>query len=271
MEKILLVINARKPHLGSVDFACSIAKMAKTRLTGLVIENAYLQGKTHEVDDDYFSQPQVTSNVIADTDQTVRIFKEVCQRNGVKNEVFTESGEPIEKVIFESRFADLVIIDPAINFYNREESVPSYVIREILSKTECPVLLAPLEYDGFDEIVFCYDGSASSVFAIKQFTYLFPELSESKVQLLEITTDQDELEENDSHMRAWMKAHYRSTTFISLNGDPRDELFNFFFMRQRMFVVIGAYGRSLLSQLFRKSQADLLIRNVDLPIFIAHH
>ena len=271
MEKILLVINARKPHLGSVDFACHIAKLAQTRLSGLVIENSYLDIAHPGLDEGYFDQPEATSAVIADTGQTVRIFKDVCERKGVSYEVFTDSGEPIQKVVFESRFADLVILDPAIDFYNREESSPSYVIREILAKAECPVLLSPGEFEGLNEIIFCYDGSASSAFAIKQFTYLFPEFSDKNVQILEIRSGRDEMDIYDRRMLEWMKAHYAATGFLALKGDARDELFNYLFMKQGKFVVMGAYGRSMLSQLFRKSNADILIRNIDLPLFIAHH
>jgi hypothetical protein len=47
-------------------------------------------------------------------------------------------------------------------------------------------VLAPAEFTGIDEIIFCYDASKSAVFAIKQFSYLFPEFSTKKLTVLEV-------------------------------------------------------------------------------------
>lgn len=276
MDKILLVINARSPNLFSIDFACGIANLAQTKLTGLFIENLYfeyipvggLEGPS------YFATASKTSNatVTADTDQAVRLFKEECMRKGIKPEVLIDQGEPIQEVIYESRFADLLIVDPDISFYDRDEPLPSHFVKEILSRSECPVLLAPEKFAGIEEIVFCYDGSASSVFAIKQFTHLLPQFHDKKVMLLEVNrTGAEEFNESHRRMMDWLKAHFHTVYYHALKGDVTDELFTYFFMKEQKLVVMGAYGRTLLSQFFRKSSADLLIRMVDLPVFITHH
>ena len=186
--------------------------------------------------------------------------------------MIVDKGEPIQEIVFESRFADLMVIDPEISFYNRDEPLPSHFVKEVLMKAECPVLLAPEKFDDIEEVVFCYDGSASSVFAIKQFSYLLPELYDKKVLLLEISQSTEErFTERHQRMMDWLRNHYHSVYFHSLYGEIKEELFHFFFMKRSMFVVIGAYGRSILSNFFKKSNADILIRTVDLPIFITHH
>ena len=43
MEKILLVINAHKPDVQAIRFACGIAKDAGTKLTGVFVENVYFE------------------------------------------------------------------------------------------------------------------------------------------------------------------------------------------------------------------------------------
>lgn len=276
MERILLVINARSPDVLLIDFACRIANLAQTKLTGLFIENLYfeyipvdaLEGPS------YFKtvNKSVNAAVVVDTDQSIRLFKEECSRKGIKPEVYVDKGEPIREIIFESRFADLLIIHPEPGFYNREEPLPSHFVREILSKAECPVLLAAEKFENIEEIVFCYDGSASAVFAIKQLTYLLPELHDRKAILLEVSSENHE-EFTEAHIRMmnWLRSHYNSVYYHSLKGTVKDELFNYFFRRERLLVVIGAYGRSMLSGFFHKSSADVLIRTTTLPIFITHH
>lgn len=276
MEKILLVINARSPDVFSIDFACRIANLAQTKLTGLFIENLYFEYIPVDVLEgpSYFNTvSKITNTMVAvDTDQSIRLFKEECLRKGIKPEVYVDKGEPIQEIVFESRFSDLLIIDPELSFYNREEPLPSHFVKEILARAECPVLLAPEKFENIEEIVFCYDGSASAVFAIKQLTYLLPEMQDRKVMLLEVSTkSEQEFTEGHRRMMDWLRSHYHSVYYHSLKGDVKDELFHYFFNREKMLVVIGAYGRSMLSNFFRKSSADVLIRTVDMPIFITHH
>jgi hypothetical protein len=58
--------------------------------------------------------------------------------------------------------------------------------------------------------------------------------------------------------------------FEALKGETGTKLFDFLFKRKNMFLVMGAYGRNALSQFFKRSHADLLIKTVSQPIFIAH-
>jgi hypothetical protein len=275
MEKILLVLNAGQPDIPSIEFACRIANLADTKLTGLFIENPYLELIPADTDSlSYFETVDKITNiaVTTDTNQSVRLFKEECLQRGINPEIYIDQGEPIQEVIFESRFADLLIIDPNISFYNSEEPLPSHFAKEILTKAECPVLLAPEQLNEFDEIVFCYDGSASSVFAIKQFTYLLPEFGNKKAMLLEVNdTSEDNFNESHRRMMSWLRAHYHSVYYHGLKGDVKNALFSYFFKREKKWIVLGAYGRSLLSNFFRRSDAEILIRMVDLPIFITHH
>lgn len=275
MEKILLVINARRPDVNSIDFACQMAAFANSKLTGLFIENLFFEYiPAVNVDSPAYFEAvkQVNTGAVkADTDQAISLFKEDCQRHGVKSELYVDKGEPMQEVIYESRFADLLIIDPRISFFDVEEEMPSHFAKEILTHSECPVLLISKKFEEVEEIAFCYDGSASSVFAIKQFSYLFPAFSYKKALLLEINKSGNE-EFNESHRRImeWLKAHYHSVYYHALKGDVKDELFSYFFMKRKKMIVMGAYGRGLLSNFFKKSSADVLMRMVDLPLFIAH-
>ena len=68
-----------------------------------------------------------------------------------------------------------------------------------------------------------------------------------------------------------LRAHYKASTYHALKGEVNDELFDYFFMHENKMIVMGAYGRNMLSNFFKRSSADLLMRMVDLPLFIAHH
>ncbi len=48
------------------------------------------------------------------------------------------------------------------------------------------MILAPLSFEGIDEILFAYDGGKSALFSIRQFTSLFPELTDKKIIVLQV-------------------------------------------------------------------------------------
>ena len=275
MEKILLVINAHHPNMDSVDFACRIASVAQANLTGLFIEDIFFNYAPSQTLDggSYFDTTSPANKLIkTDIDQAVYLFKDECLRHGITPEVYINKGQAMHEAIRESRFADLLIVDPAIGFYNRIELMPSQFVKEILAFAECPVLLAPQQFDDLDEIIFCFDNSPSSIFAIKQFTYLLPELRTKKVMLLEVRkSGKDEFDSDHIRMMEWLRKHYQTVYYQALKGDESDELFSYLFMKRKKMIVMGAYGRPLLSNLFKKSSADKLIHMLDLPLFITHH
>jgi hypothetical protein len=275
MEKILLVINAYKPHLASIHFACAVAQSTKTKLTGLFIENVYFGYVPSDFDEPSSSDRSGKAGAEATADsvtvQAIQLFVSECAKKGVEQEIYINKGEPIQEIIYESRFADLLILDPGIDFYNDNEQLPSHLVKEVLTNAECPVILTPEKTEALDEIVFCYDGSASSVFAIKQFTYLLAPFTTKRAVLLEISKSAGKEGDSQQKMLSWLGAHYLSVSHVLLEGDAQDELFAYLFKKQNKWVVLGAYGRGLLSRFFRKSSADILIRSVDLPLFITHY
>jgi nucleotide-binding universal stress UspA family protein len=276
MEKILLVINAHRPDTGQIDFACSIAKLAGSKLTGVFIENIYWEYQPIPGIDglSYFNWviEEDATSVIMETKQAITVFKDQCELNGVAGEVYIDHGEPVREVLFETRYADLLIVDPRIAFYEMEEDLPTYFAKQVLHKAECPVLIAPERFSVIDEIVFCYDATASSVFAIKQFIYHFPALLKNKIIVLEVSRSGDErFDEHKRRMMDLLSTHFKTISYQTLKGNPRSELFDYFLQKENKMIVMGAYGRSLISRLFKKSKADPVIEMIDLPVFITHH
>lgn len=277
MERILLVVNASKPDFASVEFAIRIAAMARTKLTALFLESVSYEPFLLDHPDaftysGYLLQANSFADTKADIDKVVSAVGEACQFAGIGFDMLVGNDEPVQQTIYESRFADYLVLDPGLNLSQREESLPSDFVREVLARAECPVLLSPKEFVDVEEVVFCYDGSASSVFAIKQFTTLLPQFRTKHALLLEVFPNgKEEFSVSDERIMLWLNMHYPSVDYKALQGHAKDELFNYLFLKTKKIIVLGAYGRSMLSKFFRESHADALIRMVDLPLFITHH
>jgi len=276
MQRILLLLDADKPNTNLINFACHMADAARSKLIGLILENSnsgYVPAGFMDIP--YASGSSRLKDIPAtsvSSERAENLIREQCRHKNIGEILFIGNADPLHKVVYETRFADLLIVDPEISLYGFSARLPSHLIREILSKSECPVLLAPEKFDEVEEVVFCYDGTASSIFAIKQFTYLFPEFRNRKVTLLEVNRSGSE-EFNGGHrsMMNWLREHYHLVYYYALSGEVKDRLFTYFFLKRKKMIVMGSYGRTVLSNLFKKSSADILIRMVDLPLFIAHH
>lgn len=277
MKKIVLPFNGGSLKPGLIKFGCSIVSLSQSPLTGIFLNSS---AKTLPADSrSYFAETGKgvlqKEPVQMDAEQCVRFFIDACMKHGVKANVLLRGrlqgkNAPVEEVLYESRFADVLILDPEISFQQQRESAPSSLAKEVLTAAECPVILAPAVFDGIDEIALCYDGGRSSVYAIKQFTYLFPELHSKKLTVLEVCEEGDCFTEKEK-IRNWLNSYYPQTDFKLLSGAPEDQLLQYFLLRKNVFIVMGAYGRNFISSLFRRSSADLVMRVVDLPLFIAHN
>jgi len=69
-----------------------------------------------------------------------------------------------------------------------------------------------------------------------------------------------------------MKHHYKRLEYTVLKGIAEEEIVSHLNKENKNFIVVlGAYRRTMLSRWFRSSVADALIRNFDVPLFIAHN
>ncbi len=278
MKKILLGIDAINPDKNALDFACFLGRLTKSKITGVFLENleaeerpvvrqmsgvVYMDWEVNENSDEY----KIKMEMI---EKNISFFKDGCISRSVNCSMHRDRGVPAQELVEESRFADALVIDAETSFNKRYEGTPTEFVRDILKKAECPVIIAPENFDAIDEIVFTYNGSASSVFAIKQFTYLFPQFYNKRATIVQVNEAGVWHDPDKYKFKEWLKEHYTDFHFEAQKGNTGTKLFDYLFKRKNMFLVMGAYGRNALSQFFKHSRADILISTVTQPIFIAH-
>lgn len=278
MQNILIAIDVVAADEKTIDFACYLAKVTGSRLTGVFLEN--LVYADTPVVRNLYGSPFVETILTSDIPENeykrkacqaaVTNFNAVCRQKGIQHAIHLDRGVPVEELIEESRFADLIIVDTETSFSKKSEAAPTKFVREILADSECPIILAPTSFAGVNEVIFAYDGSKSSVYAIKLFSYLFPQFSDRLTRVVQINTGNENIITEKHKLRGWLNAHYSNIDIVTLHGDPKDELFIYLLNKEDMIVVMGAYGRSWLSQVFSKSEADLVVKSINLPVFIAH-
>ncbi|WP_143306428.1 universal stress protein [Chitinophaga vietnamensis] len=277
MKKILLVADSMLLTKGAMKYACYIANMTGSRLTGVFVENEpspdipalthapgqpYVKGKDHK--------PVRTMEQLRNVDSSIHEFLMGCEKEGTTATVFRGSAVTPDEVIEEAKLSDLLIADATTSLAEEEEPVPSRFIRHLLAGATCPVLITPPVFEAVEEVVFCYDHSDAAIHAMKQFSLLLPVFSECRATVLTVNKEGVILPEEKRRLREWLCKYYDNAEFKVLEGDPDTQLFTYLMKSKRTLVVMGAYGRSVVSRFFHQSHADLLMRSLAFPVFIAH-
>ncbi|SKC97858.1 hypothetical protein SAMN05660461_1026 [Chitinophaga ginsengisegetis] len=278
MEKILLVVCGATPTLSAINFACYLSDITRSRLTGLFFEKDTYADKP-EIKKVY-GMPYVESITSRDlpeygrktrkAEDHIRLFEETCDEKGIAAYSKYINGPALEDIIEESRFADLIIADAAVSDISKIQEAPSPFLQKLLISAQCPVIIAPSSFTPIEEIVFCYDGSPSAVFAMKQLTYTLPELGEARATVVQIKEEEIKGDEK-KRITNWLSKHFEYADITTIKGGSEKALFDYLLRKQHALVVMGAYGRNMVSRLFRHSHADLLIKTLAYPVFITHY
>lgn len=277
MERIIILVDSKGVDTTSLDFACYLSQLTGSKLTGMFLH----AGQSKKQSEILLQEPAAlavselhkkaeSEHPSLTIEENKKIFKLFCKNHGLSREPEISDVTLPEQIVTETRFADIFVVSAEVSFELDPQTVPSELASYILKNAECPVIIAPLSFKGIEEIVLTYDGSPSSVYAIKQFTHLLPQFEDKKITFLEVNSPGvDEIQYKDK-ITDYLKMHYSSIGYQVLQGNAADELFGYFISKKNVLVVIGAFGRSIVSSFFKRSTAELLLKATSLPIFITH-
>lgn len=216
----------------------------------------------------FFSVPG--SNDAKTIQENIRRFEDLCRVNDIKFIVHYDGGDfPVQKLKKESRFADLLILGTS-GVGDPWGSTTIDYLASIGHNVECPLLVVPEGFAFPKKIILAYDGNQSSVFAIKQFAYLFPELLSLRVELVFVHKEADDNLPFIEMLTELMESHFRDYEITKLRFNHFSDFSEWLRKDKEGILVCGSFGRSGFSELFRKSFAGKIIEDRVIPVFVAH-
>lgn len=174
-------------------------------------------------------------------------------------------------LIKESRFADLILISAEFFYEDSDGNQPNAYLRDALRAAECPVLVVPENFEKVEHLFMAYDGSRESMYAIKQFTYLFPHLTELPAELVYIREEESDDFPDIEKLRIFAQLKLDCMSFTKLHFRAEDFFSTWIVNKKNGLLVSGSFGRSSLSYKIRPGFAEKVIGQHALPVFIAHH
>jgi len=278
MKKIIAGFDGLKYAENTTACALHLAKRTQTHMVGVFPDDVtYSSYLIHEL--------VVKKGITADQlkkyeerdakarNQSVEKFEKICKQEGIHFSIHQDKKIAIQCFKHESIYADLLVISMKETFSHYPEKPPTRFIRDLLSDTQCPVLLVPEKYRGFEKVVLLYDGEPSSVYAIKMFSYLLPEFTDLPAEVISVNPAHKSLHLPDNKlMKEFMKRHFPKASYTILKGMAEEAIVKKLKEQdENTLVVLGAYRRGAVSRWFRESMADVLMKEVRLPLFIAHN
>ena len=271
MKKVLIVFNGVSYPGHVLDFAIKIAGIGSSLLHAVFMKPLHAdEGMQYpfpndlSLTEDKFSKLEEEQTDIKVIEGNKKIFKNDCAAGNIECNIDDELEIPLDDLIEHSKFSDLIIADA-------NDDLGKYSITELLARSHCPVILVQ-RYSAVPQQVFlAYDGSMSSVHAIKMYSYLFPEWINVNTFLVSVNPEKENEINNQKYLQDWLTQHFSQLTIKIMKGKPEKELLNFLHANsEKALMVMGAYGKKGLSRLFHESLADSIINKSNASLFISH-
>lgn len=279
MKKIIVTIDAINYNEYALQYATDIAKQSGGMVLGVFLHDiSYIYADLPGIFD---LVPVEYNNIIKkqhdDYDkqhENMQKFNNFCNTAGVTHKVhFHDSTNIVDFLVKESVFADVLVLDSQMSFAIHPSNQLSNFISDVLEEAHCPVLVVPnVSYTTIDNVYLCYDGSPSSVKAIKMFSYLFPEWKSKNTTLVTFNENSSQHLANSENIKDLLHQHFKDLKIdIEHAKRQHDGMLNFFKLKEEnTIIVMGAYGRNPFSRLIKKSAANTIITNTKSLVFITH-
>jgi hypothetical protein len=274
MKKIIIAFDGNHFSNGAMEFARQLNEREPILLAGIFVPQATYTNLWS------YSGAMVGGFVVPVaeqddrelTERTIERFRHYCIHNGIPFRVHEDFSDfALPELTKETRFADLMIISSETFFEDLSNPQPGEYMKEILHETECPVIVIPEAFEFPGRNIIAYDGSASSAYSMKQFAYLFPDLAKNDTLLVYSRNEANKKIPYQSSIEELATQHFKNLSIMKLELNAakyfKDWLRG---SEDNVMLICGAFGRSTISQMFKKSFVTDIIADHKLPVFIAH-
>lgn len=270
MKKIIIALSGSHFSEGAFSFAEKLNEQEKILLTGAFVPEVT---NVLSLSEGLPTVPQMELMEKKDAEELQRnidFFKLRCKKSDIDHIVHNHFyGLTFEDLATESRFADLLLVGSESFYPQTATSQHLRYLKELLHRAECPMLVVPEKYSFPTTVLLAYDGSASSVYAIKQFALLFPSLCKHKSLLVYASNNSGKIPHR-KELEELARAHFVHLQIKVVDATPQQYFDETVIKSTKDLLVTGSFGRTWISEFFRKSTVEKIISNQNIPVFIAH-
>lgn len=275
MKKILAVFDGVNYSNHTASFGIDLARQTNSLLVGVFLHDLTYSRFVYTYAWDvptqyYYGFQEIEEEENLKIKSNSEVFRKQCEKAGIKHKLHLDNGVPIQELLKECAFADLLLIDTTTSFLKIGDNMPSIFLKDLLSEAKIPVMILPDMEQPVNRAIIAYDGSDSSVYALKMYSYLFPEWENLPTNIVTVNHSTSNHIPKNRDLKDLADLHFRNITYSVFNGEPETELTKFVKKHPDSIVVMGAYARSTWSRMFHASVSNKILKEVKSTLFIAH-
>lgn len=277
MKKILAVIDAvnyKEEQLDAIEY---MSGMLKGDLTIVMLEDINSINPLMVPDFAEGVPGHYYEIVIRAAEEKGRIVKvntealrKACKDRNLTCAIHSDKGAAAEEIILESRFADLVLLGKELSFPFLFDTDPTGFVKNVLANAQCPVFVIPEGMSEVKGVIFTYNGTFSSMHAIKAFIGIFPELAAKDATVIYVREKGHDTIPHEKLLKEYLDGYNKNISYKVLSGNADTALQAYLADHPEHIATFGAYGRSRLSRFFDSSSAENILRKTKGPLFITH-
>ncbi|GAA0550308.1 universal stress protein [Chitinophaga japonensis] len=267
MKKILLAFDGTQFSQGAFEFARRLHEAAPILLTGAFLPQVdFSAAWSYIAGDGPLNIPTVEPATSEKVAANILQFESLCKANNIDFRTHKHFHNlALAELRKETRFADLLVLG-CESFFGGHTGY----LTDMLHDAECPTVVVPEQFRFPEQLVLAYDGSASSVFAIRQFACVLPELCRLPATLVYAGGETAAPIPDEDYITELAARHFSDLEIMNLELPANGEFASWLNRMPAALLVAGAFGRSLFSQAFHESFAGEVVDRYATPVFIAH-
>jgi len=277
IKKVIVGLDGSNYAKSAISVACRLAKDSDGTVVGVgvvdlpgieSIERGATPGALYFAEK---TEEHKIKDAIEKVEGFLTQFESTCKKYGVNYELHSKQGDPFEVIVREGKVSDLIILGLRTYFHFETRSKSGDTLRQILEKVVCPVFAVPEKFNDPQNILVAYDGSVHSARALRAFTDRFyssyHHIKWIVLTLLDNSEDSKEIQQEAlNYLRCWGI----EAKGLVLEGSPASVIHNQAKSLEPMIAIIGAYGRSRISEILFGSTTHRLIDDGEIPLAIYH-
>ena len=279
MKNFLAVFDIYRMSVSTMKYAIQVTKSSGGHLVGVMLDETVFYG--HDRPEEIAQNKEVEKAIkelnkeeAKKREEATEEFTKKCKEAGISFSVHKNGNMNLRELKNESMYADMIIINQHETFTSLNEKPPTHFLKDLLGDVQCPVLAVPRVYKPVENFVLLYDGAPAALYAIKMFSYVMgnPRNLPIKVFTVKEKKKAGFFMPDNKKIREFTKGHFPKATFAVASGNAEQEISSYLgSLPKNQMVVLGAYQRSEISRWFKISMADILMRELEIPLFIAHN
>jgi len=277
LKRILLALDRSASGAHAQRLAIDLATEMKAQISGVGIldipwitaaQPEPLGGTAYKLyrDQELINQTHERLGTLLET------FEQACQQHQVEGLALEAKGLPVLELEQLSQRHDIIVMGKKPEFHFELEAESNIVVRHIARDNPRPLLIAPANDNGQGEgVLIAYDGSLQAARALHIFL-LLGLAGKKPVHIISIDRSSADATARAHMAQQMCETHGIQATAQGLDAvsNPAHAILAVAHERKAKMIVLGAFGRRGLRDLFFGSVASHLLEEADIPLFVHH-